>query len=144
MNYIKLLYFKRSFKQAVKKYQGKKKTISFWSTYGHSKFEYVQPKIDSKRKKITKEDSMKKLEEWKFKRGKDQEPWKKEEWKKKYENKKEKKVLGSKYAKQKVNRNIKKCFPKKQFIVFRSKLRQLSTLIIVDLTQNLTVTIPFS
>ena len=45
---------------------------------------------------------MKKLDEWKFKRGKGQEPWKKEEWKKKYEKKKEQKVLGSKYAKQKV------------------------------------------
>lgn len=48
---------------------------------------------------------MEKLNEWKFKRGKGHEPWKKEEWKKKYENKKEKKVFGSKYAKQKVNRN---------------------------------------
>ena len=45
---------------------------------------------------------MQKLNEWKFERGKGQEPWKKEEWKKKYEKKKEKKVLGSKYAKQKV------------------------------------------
>ena len=103
---MKLLYFKRLFKQAVKKYQGKKKTISVWSTYEHSlKFDYVQPKIDSKRKKITKEDNMKKLDEWKFNRVKGQEPWKKEEWKKKYEKKKKKKVLGSKYAKQKVKNN---------------------------------------
>ena len=94
---------KRSFIQAVKKYQGKKKTISFWSTYDNNrKFEYVQPKIDSKRRKFTKKDKMQKLNEWKFERGKGQEPWKKEEWKKKYEKKKEKKVLGSKYAKQKV------------------------------------------
>ena len=61
---------------------------------------------------------MKKLDEWKFNRGKGQEPWKKEEWKKKYEKKKEKKVLGSKYAKQKVK--IEKSF--------LSKLWQLSAL----------------
>ena len=81
MNYF---IFKRSFKQAVKKYQGKKQTISFWSTYDNNrKFEYVQPKIDSKRRKFSKKDKMQKLNEWKFERGKGQEPWKKEEWKKK-------------------------------------------------------------
>ena len=101
---INYFIFKRSFKQAVKKYQGKKQTISFWSTYDNNrKFEYVQPKIDSKRRKFTKKDKMQKLNEWKFERGKGQEPWKKEEWKKKYEKKK---VLGSKYAKQKVKIEI--------------------------------------
>ena len=85
----------------VKKYQAKKKTISVWSTQ-KIRFEYVQPKIDSRRKKFTKKDNMEKLNEWKFKRGQGHEPWKKEEWKKKYEKKKEEKVLGSKYAKQKV------------------------------------------
>ena len=42
------------------------------------------------------------LKEWKFKRGKGQEDWKKEEWKKRQEKKKEKKVISSKYVKRKV------------------------------------------
>ena len=43
------------------------------------------------------------LLEWKLKRVKGQEDWKKEHWQKAHGNKKEKKVLGSKYLKSKVS-----------------------------------------
>ena len=68
----------------------------------HINFEFVQPKIDSKRRKFSRKSNKKMLKEWKFKRGKGQEDWKKEEWKKRQEKKKEKKVISSKYVKRKV------------------------------------------
>ena len=65
----------------------------------------VQPKIESNKagKKFNKQENKRMLLEWKLKRVKGQEDWKKEHWQKAHGNKKEKKVLGSKYLKSKVS-----------------------------------------
>ena len=65
----------------------------------------VQPKIQSNKagKKFNKQENKRKFLEWKLKRVKGQEDWKKEHWQKAFGNKKEKTVLSSKYLKSKVS-----------------------------------------
>ena len=65
----------------------------------------VQPKIQSNKagQKFNKQENKRKFLEWKLKRVKGQEDWKKEHWQKAFGNKKEKTVLSSKYLKSKVS-----------------------------------------
>ena len=65
----------------------------------------VQPKIESNKagQKFNKQENKRKFLEWKLKRVKGQEDWKKEHWQKAHGNKKEKTVLSSKYLKSKVS-----------------------------------------
>ena len=67
----------------------------------------VQPKIQSNKagQKFNKQENKRKFLEWKLKRVKGQEDWKKEHWQKAHGNKKEKTVLSSKYLKSKVSNN---------------------------------------
>ena len=66
----------------------------------------VQPKIQTNQagKKFNKQENKRKFLEWKLKRVRGQEDWKKEHWQKAHGNKKEKTVLSSKYLKSKVSR----------------------------------------
>ena len=68
----------------------------------------VQPKIQSNKagQKFNKQENKRKFLEWKLKRVKGQEDWKKEHWQKAHGNKKEKTVLSSKYLKSKVSNNL--------------------------------------